>query len=74
MKVKVSAVGNIKAFVPEEQEINLTAPVSLHELKVLAGIPKERGVMYSVNGRARKGDNLVADNDEVKFLMVVGAG
>lgn len=74
MKVSVSALGNIKEFIPEEKVIKLESAVSLKELKVLAGVPKEKGVSYVVNGRVQKADYQVADSDQVKILMLVGAG
>ena len=74
MNVSVSALGNIRKFIPEEKVITLDTPVSLNELKVMAGVPKERTVTYAVNGGVQQGDYQVADNDQVKFIMVVGAG
>lgn len=74
MEVTISALGDIKKFVPEKTDITLEAPIVLSELKIVVGIPKQRTIMYSVNGKVQKGDYEVADKDQVKFLMVVGAG
>lgn len=74
MNISVTALGNIKQFIPEAKEIALERAVSLDELKVIAGIPQEKTVSYAVNGRVQKGEYQVADNDQVKFIMVVGAG
>ncbi len=67
-------MGNIKEFIPDEMQLELETPVSLSELKVIAGIPKERNVSFVVNGRVQKGGYTVSDHDDVKFLMLVGAG
>lgn len=74
MNVSVSALGNIKEFIPESKNMALEASVSLDELKVLAGIPKIRTVSYAVNGKVKRGDYQVADHDTIKFIMLVGAG
>lgn len=74
MKVTVAALGNIRQFLPEAKAIELDQPVSLVELKEIAGIPADKIVTFMVNGQVQKGDYRVADGDQVKFLMIVGAG
>ena len=74
MQVTVSALGEIKRFIPEPTVITLVEPVALVDLKGVAGVPAAKNASYVVNGRVQKADYVVADGDQVKILMVVGAG
>jgi sulfur carrier protein ThiS len=74
MKVSVSALGNIKKYLPESKEVVLEESVCLSDLKKLSGIPATTAVVYVVNGKAQNGKYVVQENDTIKFIMVVGGG
>jgi hypothetical protein len=74
MKVSISAIGSIRKYIPEPKNIELDAPVSLLELKEIAGIPEKVPASYTVNGKLQRGDYAVQDDDNVKFIMIAGAG
>ena len=74
MNVSVSALGNIRKYIPEPKGIVLKAPIRLSELKEIAGIPAKISVAYAVNDKIQNEAYRVQSNDRVKFIMIVGAG
>jgi len=75
MIVRVSALGNIKKYIPQdEKEIEVEQGITLRKLKSLAGIPENLAVGYVVNGTAVGQDYAVSENDTVLFVMLVGGG
>jgi hypothetical protein len=74
MKVSISAIGSLRKYIPEPKDIELDLPVSLLELREIAGIPEKVTASYTVNGKVQRGDYAVQDNDSVRFIMIVGAG
>ena len=74
MHIIISALGDIKKYIPDERPITLAGPLTLTELKIQLGIPAAKAVCYSVNGRIQKGTYQPKENDHIKFLMLVGAG
>ena len=74
MNISVSAIGSLRKYIPEAKQIELDASVSLLELKEIVGIPAKAPAAYTVNGKVQHGKYAVQDNDNVKFIMIVGAG
>lgn len=74
MKIYVSAVGNIRRYIPEEKEITLEYGVGIKELKEICGIPIFTNVVVVVNDVVVDSKYIVKDNDNIKFIMIVSAG
>ena len=77
MKVKVSALGTLKQYLPEEKEIELSSDASnLQEfITTFAGIPADESrLCYVVNGRIQKGAYQPRAEDEIVVLKMAGAG
>ena len=77
MKVRVSALGALKEYLPEEQEILLDADeASLGEfISSKVGIPSnEPRICYIVNGRIQKATYQPCADDKIVVLKMAGAG
>lgn len=77
MKVRVSALGTLKQYLPEEKEFELTAEEgNLQEIiTTFAGIPPDESrLCYVVNGRIRKASYLPQADDKIVVLKMAGAG
>ena len=74
MRILVSALGNIKKYIPKPKKVMLEEAVCLRELKEIAGIPAKISVSYAVNDKVQRETYRVQNNDRVKFIMIVAAG
>ena len=74
MKVTVEAYGLFKKYIKDISQISIDDSCSLIELKVLAGIPSDKGASYVVNDKVVNKEYVLKDNDHVKFIMIIGAG
>lgn len=79
MEVKVKLFASLGKYAPEEE----TAKPFLHKIQDRAtlrslaeklGIPEEEIKISFVNGRSRKMDHELAQNDEVGFFPPIGGG
>lgn len=77
MKVRVSALGTLKQYVPEEREFELGSDATnLQEfITTFVGIPPDESrICFVVNGRIQKGSYLPRAEDEIVVLKMAGAG
>lgn len=71
--ISVSATGKLKQYIPKSGEITTNKNLIL-ELKEELGIPVSSVCGYMVNGSIKNGNYPIAEGDNIKFLMLVGAG
>lgn len=77
MKVRVSALGTLKQYLPEEKEFELGSDATrLQEIiTTFAGIPPDESrLCYVVNGRIQKASYLPQAEDKIVVLKMAGAG
>lgn len=74
MQVKITATGHLKRIIGDEMTAQANDGSSLNDIKVLCGIEANLVCGYTLNGKIAKGTDLVSDGDNVKLLMIVGAG
>jgi hypothetical protein len=72
--VYISATGKFKNYVPSEVEKKIEDGLTLKEIKLLVGIPEEKNCGYMVNGYIKRDNEILKDLDNIKFIMLVGAG
>ncbi|MGL1893124.1 MAG: hypothetical protein OCD02_15935 [Spirochaetaceae bacterium] len=71
--IYVSATGKLKQFIPQSGEIRSNMAL-VSELKDEIGIPTNFVCGYMVNGAIKNGKHPITEGDNIKFLMLVGAG
>lgn len=74
MKIHISATGHLKRFIPEKRMMEFDDGTTLAAIKELCGIGDNVTAGYLLNGKIARAKDVPNDGDEVKFLMIVGAG
>lgn len=74
MKIFISALGNIKKYIQQEEEVFVEESLNLKQLKEVVGIPEKVSTVYVVNDKVENKEYIVKENDKVKFISIVGAG
>lgn len=77
MKVEVSAIGELKKYIPEEILVELTKrPITLKQIALdNFGIPRTiSGMCFVVNGRVQQSNYQPKDKDKILVLKMGGGG
>jgi len=74
ISISISATGKIKQFISEEKVIQISEDRQLNDLKLDVGIPSNQVCGFMVNGSIKRGTDTLCDGDDLKFIMLVGAG
>lgn len=74
MKVKVSATGHLKTFIQEPIEVEVFEGCLVRDLLESLEVSRLNSLMITINDKKSTLDKQLNNGDEVKLIMIVGAG